>query len=166
MSLSSRVARIGGIVAVLALLPALSACTAFTPIYGENGLGAQRVQVKYGSPSNRLEQVIYQDLALKLGKASGDVPTVLVTATATVPTTDTSTAPLTVAAGQTTVTAIVSVIGADGQAIFQGSRSVTEEFVNGGQAFANQEAVKEAGERGAKALAETIRLQVLSALSK
>jgi hypothetical protein len=118
-------------------------------------------------PNNRLEQVIYQDLALKLGKSTAEhVPTVLITASASVPTTDTTTSTLSVSDRQTTVTAIVSVIDADGRPLFQGSRSVTQDFVNGGQAFANQEAVKEAGERGAKFLAETIRLQVIAALNK
>ena len=166
MSSSSRAARFAGVFLALAVVPALSACTGFTPVYSDAGLGAHTVAVKYATPSTRLEQVIYQDLALKLGESRGDVPTVTVTATATSPSTDTSSATTTVASRQTTVTAIVSVVAVDGRVIFQGSRSVTEEFVNGGQVFSNQQALKEAQERGAKSLAETIRLQVLSALSK
>jgi hypothetical protein len=158
--------RLGAVVAGLALAPVLSACAGFTPVYGENGLGSQRVDVKYASPSNRLEQVIYQDLALKLGKSTGDVPVVTISAAATLPTTDTSTATLNVAAGQVTVRAFVSVVGPDGKMIVQNNRSVVENFVNGGQAFSNQEAANEASERGAKELAESIRLEILGALVK
>ena len=166
MSSSSYAARYAGVFLVVAVVPALSACTGFTPIYSEAGLGAHSVAVKYATPSSRLEQLIYQDLALKLGRSGGDVPTVTVTATATSPTTDTSSAATTVASRQTTVTALVRVVGADGRVIFEGSRSVTEEFGNGGQVFSNQQALKEAQVRAAKSLTETIRLQVLAALSK
>jgi len=146
--------------------PLLSACTGFTPVYGENGLGNQQVAVKYASPSNRLEQVIYQDLALKLGKSAGDVPTVTISASATLPTTDTTTATLSVASGQVTVRVFVSVIDPSGKVIVQSNRSVVENFVKGGQAFSNQEAANEASERGARELAESIRLQILGALVK
>ena len=166
MSSSSYAARYAGVFLVVAVVPALSACTGFTPIYSEAGLGAHSVAVKYATPSSRLEQLIYQDLALKLGRSGGDVPTVTVTATATSPTTDTSSAATTVASRQTTVTALVRVVGADGRVIFEGSRSVTEEFGNGGQVFSNQQALKEAQVRAEKSLTETIRLQVLAALSK
>jgi hypothetical protein len=168
MSLSSRVLRSGAIVAVLAVAPVLSACTGFTPVYGDNGLGNQRVEVAYGQPHTRLEQIVYQDLALKLGKstATSGVPRVNVGVTAVLPVTDTTTATTTVAASQVTVTAIVTVIGADGAPLFQGSRSVVEDFVKGGQAFSNQQAAKDAAERGARELSETIRLQVIAALLK
>jgi hypothetical protein len=167
MSSSSRVLRFAAIVAVLALAPALSACTGFTPVYGDNGLGNQRVDVRYGHPHTRLEQIVYQDLALKLGKSdSPDAPMVTVGVTAVLPVTDTTTVTTTVAASQVTVTAIVSVVGADGKSLFQGSRSVVEDFVKGNQAFANQQAAKGAAERGARELSETIRLQVIAALLK
>ena len=168
MSSSSRVLSIALVVAVLALAPALSACTGFTPVYGENGLGNQRVEVAYGHPSNRLEQIVYQDLALKLGKAEDGpgVPRVNIAVTAQLPVTDTTTATTTVAASQVTVTAIVSVVGAEGAALFQGSRSIVEDFVKGGQAFSNQQAAKDAAERGARELSETIRLQIIAALIK
>ena len=164
---SNRVLRASALAALLALAPALSACTGFTPVYGENGLGNHRVEVSYGRPSNRLEQIVYQDLALKLGKSDApDAPMVTVGVTAVLPVTDTTTVTTTVAASQVTVNAIVSVVSADGKPLFQGSRSVVEDFVKGNQAFANQQAAKDAAERGARELSETIRLQVIAALLK
>ena len=167
MSLSSRVLKSATVIVALALAPALSACAGFTPVYGDNGLGNQRVDVRYGHPNTRLEQIVYQDLALKLGKSDApDAPMVTVGVTAVLPVTDTTTVTTTVAASQVTVNAIVSVVSADGKPLFQGSRSVVEDFVKGNQAFANQQAAKDAAERGARELSETIRLQVIAALLK
>lgn len=164
---SSRLVRAGAVVAALALSPALAACVGFAPVYSDAGLGSQQVALSYDTPTNRLEQVIYRDLALKLGKSAGvDAPRVHITATASLPTTDTTTSTLTVAQSQTTVVATVNLVDASGKPLFHGTRSVTENFVNGGQAFSNQQAAKDAAERGAKELAETIRLQIIAALLK
>ena len=161
---SNRVLRASAFVVGLSLLPLLSACAGFTPVYGENGLGNQRVDVKYAEPHTRLEQIVYQDLALKLGKSEGDVPEVSIVVDAVLPVSDTTTATTTVAASQVTVTAKVHVTAADGSLLFSGNRSVVEDFVKGGQAFSNQQAAKDAAERGARELAETIRLQIIAAL--
>ena len=54
------------LMAVTLTLP-LAACTGIRPVYSDAGLGAQRVHVVYAAPNNRLEQIIYNDLALRLG---------------------------------------------------------------------------------------------------
>jgi hypothetical protein len=166
---SSRVARIGLVLAALAFGPVLSACSGFVPVYSDAGLGPQRISVTYGKAGNRLEQIIYQDLALKLGKApegAQHVPQVLVSASSSVRQLTSQTIANPRTAYQAVVNAIVSVIDDDGKVLGQASRSTTADFTYGPQAFANSEAANEAAERGAKALADTIRLQVLAALAK
>ena len=163
---SSRVVQVGALLLTLAIAPALSACTGFTPVYGDNGLGAQRLEVKYGTPGNRLEQIIYQDLALKLGKAAGHVPTVSVSVSQAARDLATNTVVNPVVQMQMTVTAAISVVDADGKVLFQGSRSASADYTTNAQAFASQEAASEAAERAAKALADTVRLQVIAALAK
>ena len=165
MSSSSRVMRVALVAAALLAAPVLSACAGFTPVYGENGLGNQRVDVRYARPGNRLEQIVYQDLALKLGKSeSPDAPLVNVTVSAVLPVTDTTTVTTTVSASQVTVNARLTVVGADGKPLFHAEPSVVEDFVRGNQAFANQQAAKDAAERGARELSETMRLQIIAAL--
>lgn len=166
---SSRVARIGAVLLTLAIAPALAACTGLTPVYGDHGVGTERLHVKYGKASNRLEQIIYQELALRLGTAADgetNVPTVYVSASSGIRqlTSQTITNPR--PPYQAVVNAIVSVVGPNGNVLTQASRSTTADFTYGPQAFANSEAANEASERGAKALADTIRLQVLGALAK
>jgi hypothetical protein len=150
---------------VLVAALALGGCTGLRPVYGDNGLASQRVEVQYAAPNSRLEQVIYQDLALKLGRSSGDVPTV------------------TVAVGQSSrdltnnivtrphdqrqmiVTAHITVSAPDGDVLFSGSRSQTADYTTSAQAAANQQAAEDAALRAARLLADTIRLQVLAALA-
>ena len=38
----------------------LAGCSGLTPVYGERGIGAERVALRYDAPQNRLDQIIYQ----------------------------------------------------------------------------------------------------------
>jgi hypothetical protein len=166
---SSRTLRALAVLALLGAAPLLAACSGFTPIYGE--LGNQRVAVKYGTPGGRLDQVIYQDLALKLGKSqSPEAATVYVSTSATRRQLTSQTIVNPRLQYQAVVTAVITVTSADGKVLFQGSRSTSADFTTGGtgvsQAFSNSAAFADASERGATALADTIRLEVLQALAK
>ncbi len=44
------------------------------PVYGDNGIGVEQHELRYAKPANRLEQIIYQELALRLGKADPAAP--------------------------------------------------------------------------------------------
>jgi hypothetical protein len=152
------------VTAVLAL--ALSACTTLRPVYGENGLTSESIALAYATPANRLEQIIYQDLALRLGKAeAGKAPEVQITATQ---------ASKALTAGnivspnrqrQMVVTARIRLIGTDGKVLFSGSRSAAADYTTNASQLANQQAETEAAERAAKALADTIRLTLIAALA-
>src|SRR4051812_5702339 len=67
--------------ASLAVALPLAGCTTLTPLYGDQGLTSEKIALVYAAPGSRLEQVIYQELALRLGKASGDAPEVAIPAT-------------------------------------------------------------------------------------
>lgn len=151
---------------VLAAPVALAGCTGLTPIYGANGLGSERVEIRYGAPNSRTEQIIYQDLALRLGKADGDVPLVTIATSqrATSLTNDTVNAPS--SQRQMIVTASISVTSADGRSLFSGSRSATADFTTAAQPLASQQATDDAAARAAHLLADTIRLEILAALMK
>ena len=165
MSSFSRAFRIGALVAALALPLALAASTGLTAVYGPSGVGQERVAVSDGKPTNRTEQIIYEELALKLGKADVAAPKVTVSASwrARALTSGTLTVPATPM--QMIVTASVTVIDASGKKVFSGTRSQTADYTTNPQAFASQQAAGDAAERAARLLADTIRLEVLGALA-
>lgn len=166
MWLSSRLIR-NALVALVFLAPAaaLSGCTGFTPVYGENGLGAERVELSYAAPNSRLEQVIYQALALRLGKSSDpDAPRVSISASnaARALTSDIVTVPNRQL--EMVVTAAVTLTDKTGKVLFSGIRKASASYTSGAQLLANQAAETDATERAGKTVAETIRLTLLGAL--
>lgn len=164
MSSSSRT--LGAILLVLTLTAPLAGCTGLIPVYGAGGLGAERVEISYAEPTNRLEQVIYQDLALRLGKSSGDVPKVRVSASqhSVALTNSTVTAPNN--QRQVIVTGNVRVTDAAGEVLFSGSRSQSADYTTDPQALSNQQAEAAAARQAALLLADTIRLEIIAALGR
>lgn len=158
---------VGGAILVLALVGPLAACTGLRPVYSDAGLGAQRVDVAYAAPANRIEQIIYQDLALKLGKGEGSVPTVAISASSgsAALTSDLIKSP-TSQRRQMTVSARLTVTAADGTVLFSGSRSQTADYTTDPQALSNQQAAATAERQAAQLLADTLRLQIIAALAK
>jgi LPS-assembly lipoprotein len=158
--------RIAALLLALAVPVTLSACSSLRPVYGDNGLTSEAIELAYARPANRLEQVIYQSLALRLGKAGGtDAPLVAIVATQSsrALTKGTATSPNT--QRQMTVTATVTLKAVDGTVLFTGTRSASADYTTDPQALANQAAETEAAERAARALAETIRLTLIAALA-
>lgn len=144
----------------------LSACTTLRPVYGENGLTNEAIALAYAEPANRLEQIIYQDLALRLGKAaSGDAPELQVTATQASRALTAGNSDFPNRQRQMTVTATIRLVGSDGKVLFSGKRSAAADYTTNASALANQQAETEAAERAAKALADTIRLTLIAALA-
>jgi hypothetical protein len=160
--------RVVGVLVGLGLPLALSGCTGLTPVYGENGLGGERVELSYAAPTNRLEQIIYQDLALRLGKAAfGDnapVLTVNTSQSSSELTNNTITKPH--VERQMLVSASITLVDTDGKTVFSGSRSATADYTTATSALADQRAAEDAARRAAKLLADTIRLTVLGALMR
>ena len=175
MSLSDRGLRVGLLALALVAPLALASCTSFTPVYGDNGIVNSELELRYAAPANRLEQIIYQTLALRLGKSSNpSAPLVTVKTSAkshSLPTADVSP----VSQKQVTVTATITIATietpatADAEAvmktIYTASRNASADYTTGPQSLANQQAAQEAQERAAKALADTVRLTIIAALA-
>jgi hypothetical protein len=151
--------------AALAVALPLAGCTTLTPLYGDQGLTSEKIALVYATPANRLEQVIYQELALRLGKAAGNAPEVAVTATSSSKALTTGNITSPNRQRQMIVSATITLTSTDGSVLFSGKRSAAADYTTNASALANQQAETEAAERAAKALAETIRLTLLAALA-
>lgn len=163
---SSRRLRLAALVMAGLAMPVLSACSGVTPVYGPGGVTSQQVALLYARPSNRFEQVIYEDLALKLGKASGPAPTLSVNVNAFSRdlTSDSVAAPT--SQKQEQVSAAIRLTDVNGRLIFSGMRSASADYTTNSQGLASDRAAEDAAIRAAHALADTIRLTVLGALAK
>ncbi|WP_158626075.1 hypothetical protein [Arsenicitalea aurantiaca] len=147
-------------------MAALAACSSFTPAYGPQSVAEGRLALAYAAPNNRLEQVIYQDLALRLGPG-GDTgaPRVSVTARSDVRRLARSRTDNPRTEFEAVVTADLVVTEADGAVSFTATRSASAVFTRGEQVLADVSAETEAAERAARAVAETLRLTLLGALA-
>lgn len=144
---------------------ALAGCTSFRPVYGESGIGAERVALSYAKPTTRLEQIIYQDLALNLGRdAAGPLLTVATSASSRALTRSDVTRPS--QQREAVVTATIEVKDREGLVVFAGERSAAASYSVNEQGLADTEALRNAEERAARALAETIRLTLIAALAR
>ncbi|MDP1729991.1 MAG: hypothetical protein Q8L54_02205 [Devosia sp.] len=142
----------------------MAGCT-FTPVYGEYGVSLQRLEFAYAKPATRLDQIIIQDLALKLGKSQRpDAPLVTISSgAASRAVTRTGTAK---PATQREVTVSVSYpVIAGGRVVASGSRSASALDTTSGQVLADSAAYGDAEERAARAAGETVRLSILAALA-
>jgi hypothetical protein len=164
MSSSRGVLRAGLVALALALPLGLAGCTGLRPLYGDDG-GLRHVAVRYAAPESRLDQIIYTDLALKLGKSAGgslvtistsQAPRALTSQTKTV-----ANQPY-----QVVVTAVITVTAADGTVLLSAVRSQAADYTQGPQVLANQQAAQNAAENAAHLLADTIRLTILGALAR
>jgi hypothetical protein len=164
--MSSLSRALGAALLAVALVAPLAGCTGLRPVYSDAGIGARRAEVAYAAPNNRLEQIIYQDLSLRLGKSSGDVPLVKVSASSSsvALTSDLVTSPLD--QRQVTVTATVTVTAPDGTVIHSATRSQTADITHGAQVLANQQATDTGARQAALLLADTLRLEIIAALAK
>ena len=157
---------VGAALLAVALAVPLAGCTGLRPVYSDAGIGAKRADVAYAAPGNRLEQIIYQDLALRLGKSQGAVPTVKVAAWSGPSALTNDLVPSPVNQRQVTVWATVTVTAPDGTILLSATRSQSADVTHGAQVLANQQA-NDSGERqAALLLADTLRLEIIAALAK
>src|SRR3569623_2335919 len=137
---SNRTVRAAGIAVALALLPALGACSGLTPVYGTNQFTTGRIALAMSPPANRVEQIIYQDLALHFPRAKGpDVPKLSISASAGgAQLTDTQNVVRTAQRPDVmTVTASITLVAAAGKVLISGSRSQSADYNSGSQVLAN-----------------------------
>lgn len=166
MSWFSAIARLLKMLAIIGIVAAVAGCSGFKPVYGDGSL-ASGVSFYYPDPGSRLDQIIYSELRLRLGPASPQdgaysvsVSTSAsgrgITKTAVVKPAKTL---------EMVVTASIIVVDPEGKVVFAGNRSTSALYESVGQVLADTEAQTEAAERGAKALADIVRLAVLGAIS-
>jgi LPS-assembly lipoprotein len=165
MSLSSRSLRNALIVLALFGASGLAGCTSYTPVYGDNGTNIAQANFQYAKPVNRLDQIIYQELTLKMGRgASGVAPLLeIVTTTSTRKLTTTDvTRPS--EQNEAVVTATIKVTSPAGAVVFNTTRSATALYSTDGLGLADGEAQRNAEDNAARELAETIRLTLMGVL--
>jgi hypothetical protein len=154
------------LVAVLSLF-LLAACSGFRPLYGDVGFNPARYAFRYAEPASRLDQIIYAELRLRLGpesNAPGALRVAVSTSAAARALTRTGT-PRVASVNAMTVTTSYSVTTPEGDIVTSGARSTEAVYTVVGQVLADTEAANDASERGARALADTVRLAILGALA-
>jgi hypothetical protein len=168
MSSSRHFVRAALLAFALTATAALGSCTGLRPVYGQPGAGVEQYAFFYGAPASRLDQVIYNDLRLRLGPHSTAPDAVKVTVTATngarVMTKTNVARPST--AYEMIVNATVKVVGADGKVLFSGTRRASADYQVVSQVLADTAAAQDAAERAAHSVAETIRLTIISVLER
>ena len=149
-----------------ALALGLSACSGLTPVYDQPRLASGALHVQYGVPGNRVEQLIYQDLALRIPRGGVGDPKLTVSASQSGASLTHDIASPPQSQKQMTVSATITLTDTDGKVLFSGRRSATADYTTDAQILANRAAAEDAAARAAHLLAETIRLTVLGALGK
>ena len=153
---------------VLGVGAALGACS-FSPVYSGALASQPLLDLAYAKPTNRLEQVIYQELALRFGSSdAATAPLATVVASSSVTTTMLSATGDPNKALEVSVTATLTIAPRDGSVTPAQSftRTATASYSRSGQVLADNAAAAEAAERAAKSAAESLRLAVLAALSR
>lgn len=162
----SRALRAGLVAVALGATAALAGCSGLRPVYGPAGIGQQQLAFRYAEPSGRLDQIIIQDLMLRLGKGGGvDAPQIRIsTASGSRDLTRTD-VERPRAQKEMSVTATFTVLAADGEVVLTGRRKATAQYETVGQVLADEAAAQDARERAARAVADTIRLTILAELA-
>ena len=153
----------------------LSGCS-FSPVYGGNGSfgrGALADQpllnFAYAKPNSRLEQVIYQELALRLGESTAQTaPLVQVSVGSIAGDVLLAVTPDPRKPVEVTIIASMTITARDGSGKAEVSitRRATASYTRVDQILADNAAASEAQERAAKAAAESLRLAVLANASR
>lgn len=168
MSWSRRIRPIAFAALVVASSALLGACS-FQPVYSGTLASQPMLNLAYGKPANRLEQVIYQELALRLGRSEAETAPL---ATVTTSVSGGALGFLTATANpskpyRVTVTATLTLTRRDGSPAepLVLSRRASAEYTANSQVLSDVTASTEATERAARAAAESLRLALLAELS-
>jgi len=153
---------------VLSAAVVLAGCS-FTPVYSGATAGQTNLAMAYAEPTDRLQQVIYQELSARLGRSEAETAPlasleVITRAGDMVVTTTTNPAkPMTF-----TVTATLTITARDGSKAPPRSftRTATASYTRASQVLADSAAAQEAGERAARSVAESLRLALLAAANR
>jgi hypothetical protein len=153
---------------LLASATALAACS-FSPVYSGTLASQPMLNLAYAKPTTRLEQVVYQELALRFGTSeAATAPLATVSVGSASPVVAMSTTANPNKLYRAVVTATLTITRRDGTAAepISFTRQASAEYTTSGQVLADTAAANEAAERAAKAAAESLRLAVMASLSR
>ena len=167
-SSAAGLARAMAVAGLACAVTTLGACS-FSPVYSGTLASQPMLNLAFAKPTTRLEQVVYQELALRFG--SSNAPT------APLATVSVSSAAGGIGLSATTnpnklyravVTATLTIARRDGTDAkpLSFTRQAAAEYTTSGQVLADTAAANEAAERAAKAVAESLRLAMLASLSR
>ncbi len=143
----------------------LSACS-FSPLYEEKSLITNSISLNYAKPNTRLEQIVYNELKLRLGNNNENEENIFsITISPSTRSVGRSSNQSPANIRELILTGNYSVTNADNEKIISGSRSVRVSYAQSGQIIADKQAYNEASERAALELAQIIRLALLAELS-
>jgi len=148
------------------LLPLLGGCS-FSPLYGgmDSSVSAG-TGFAYAEPNNRYEQIIYQELAFRLGTdASPGARLVTVSASESNRRVGRTSPGSVLTAYEAVVSASLSVSdsGGDGENLLSVSRFAGASYEISGQVAADRAAEQNAAEQASRAVADTLRLILAAA---
>lgn len=162
----SRALRAAMTAAAIGAVLSAAGCSGLRPVYGPTGVVQQQLAFRYAEPNSRLEQIIVQELMLRLGKGGGsDAPQIRISAAAGARGLTQTSVTKPRSQKEMSVTATYTLISADGEVLLTGRRKATAQYETVGQVLADEAAAKDAEERAAQAVADTIRLSVLAGLT-
>ena len=152
----------------LASAAVLSACT-MAPVYSDARTASQQLAFTYAEPNSRLEQIVYQDLRLRLGESQ--VPDarelrVSISAGGSREALSATDNPNTTKRVTAVARLTIAPPAGSGGAPVTITRTAMANYTTNAQAFAAQEALVEAQERAAHAVAESLRLALLAGASR
>jgi LPS-assembly lipoprotein len=160
MSLSST--RSFAVSLVLATAFALSGCT-ITPVHSDRAItGVSEVQLAYAAPSSRLQQIVYQALAARLGTANPETAPIL-TASVSTSSSRVGLSTRTEPATDHQVIATISYhVEIQGKLLSSGRRTATSGYRTTGQILADDTARQNADEEAVRAAAQSVIAAILS----
>ena len=150
-----------------AALP-LAGCS-FSPVYGGAGAmaGQQVLALNYAKPTTRLEQIVYQELRLRLGASEApDAPRASVSVSASAIDPSIADEVNLYDTRRVTITATLTVTRPGEARPRTYTRVATADYIYANQVLASRTAADEAAERAALSAAESLRLAVLADLSR
>ena len=150
-----------------AALP-LAGCS-FSPVYGGAGAmaGQQVLALNYAKPTTRLEQIVYQELRLRLGASEApDAPRASVSVSASAIDPSIADEVNLYDTRRVTVTATLTITRPGEARPRTYTRVATADYIYANQVLASRTAADEAAERAALSAAESLRLAVLADLSR
>ncbi len=169
MWLSRPIRTASAAIGLTAFAVVVSGCSSFTPVYGDAAEIREQLDLAFPKPESRLEQIVYQELALRFGSGLSTTAS-LVSATVLTSNRD-------IAVSDTddpfntremTVTVVITITPPTGDAneAITLTRRATATYLVSGQILANEASVQEAQERATRSATESLRLAILASFGR